>query len=230
MHRWVHRSLFTLLIATGIIVAGSASAITTWQFDGNIRTEGNSTTFSPALVALGIDVGAPISGYFAYDETVPDDVPALDRGVYDSAVLWGEFTVGSVTISVPAAGVINTVIVDTDVYHSPTDQTFGIISMTGGGFSPDLDIGFTFLELVASDLSVIASDDIPVVPPDLADLTTFDELFPFPWLTSFGFSSSAAGGSGLVRAEITSLTAVPEPSTALLVALGLLGLGARRAS
>lgn len=219
MHlRLIHAiaALATLTLAT------PSSATVVWQFEGTVRTQDDTTTFNPELSALGIGVGTPISGYFEMNEWAADTQPAdPTRGFYTNAMTGGQLSVGDTTITISNGVSPNFVLVDTDVVWD--DYTVGSISGAGGGTSTDLDIGFAFFELVADDLSIITSEVFPTTPPSLSDLTTFDDLLLEPLKTSFGFSL-LSGGGGLVRAEITSLSAIPEPSTGLLVSIGLLGL------
>jgi len=218
--------LMCLTVAgTTIGLATSASAVVVWQIEGQIRTANNTTTFSPELLALGIDVGTPISGWFEMDETVPDSDPAADHGVYGNFLWSGELSVGSTTIDLQYGGIIDTLVVNSSLRTIQSVDVYGNISGGASASSPDLDVQFGFFELVATQPGVITGDAFPVTPPDLALLSTFDDLFPFPLLTSFGFSTPT---DSVVRAEISSIQLIPEPSTALLVGVGVAGMAATR--
>jgi hypothetical protein len=69
------------------------------------------------------------------------------------------------------------------------------------------------------DGSTLTSDDLPGVLPPLASWDTAN-LFLI-----YAFSLAEQGG---IRADLTSLTLIPEPGTGVLLAGGLIALGARR--
>ena len=210
------------LIAAVILVslAPAAGATTTWEFTGLVRTLGGATgPFPPELQALGIDEGAFVSGFLELDPSVPDSAAAVDQGTYYSGAVYMEVSVGDVSVW----GEYGVVAVNLDREYQGDTYSRQLFWMTPAHLEPGgVVVAQIALELVDDGADLFVTDAFPLVPPDLAALEPF-RAEPIPQTTSIAIQSP--GGYGLIRAELTSLAAVPsvpEPSTLWLIGAGLL--------
>lgn len=140
----------------------------------------------PGFLPEDIYLGDTLSGYYSYDLANPDLDPSSHRGQY-------EYTGGPTTLVVYADGgwvfrsdasnkLVLFTVGDSLVLpngNGPADtQRFRSVFNTGAsqqaGWS--LQMGFMQLDLVDSSLTANETDDLPTLPPDLADWTNRRQL------------------------------------------------------
>jgi hypothetical protein len=200
------RLLTAAVVSVVLMAAGSANGTTmTYVFDGMV-------TFVPTELASEFSAGESISGIYPFDTDALDLNVSPDLGSYpyDSFdVAIDDYTASS------ADGRIE---VWNDIGGFDIYRVQNLDALVGDSVGAWMPTEFT-LQLNDDTASVFDSDDLPLTVPDLEDS-----------MTSI-FRLSFEDGSGQVRTldgTITSFSHVPEPSTALLFAGGLMGLVARR--
>ena len=217
----IRASVPVLLGAASFLLASHASATTIWLLEGIVRTQDSGTTFSAAARAAGIDYGVPISGWFEFDTTVADSDPATDQGTYSGALIAGHISVGQFEIDLSMNGFPGSILAVNTFRVINGKSTSRISGLAAADLTApsNLDPLFGFFELMETDPVTVVTDAFPDPPPALSVFDAFDECCPSPYSTSFGFATQQ---TALIRAEITSLVVVPEPSTAVLVGAGLI--------
>ena len=88
----------------------------------------------------------------------------------------------------------------------------GLSAAWGATDSQGIDIGIGSLELFDSDQLVFPTDAMPSIPPSLSELDSFDPTVP-TFGTRVVFSASLPSGIWVAVSELTSVSAVPEPSS-----------------
>ena len=199
------RNLLSAFVAVLIVGASqTANAVPiTFEFTATV------TGVNPSGYG-DFQVGQAVTGSYTFDSLTSDSDGSTSRGFYDGPGILS-FDVGGVYAgSGGQFGRIEITITDSgsDGYgvtsRIPTAPTINGVAL-----------GLAEILLVDSTGTAFGNDSLPLGPPPL---NNFDSaLFQ---LTFQDFST--------VNASITSLTLVPEPSTALLWGLGLFGLAARR--
>lgn len=195
--------LVLLLIVVASQTPADASQIT-FNFQGTV------TVVNPALSGT-FSPGQTISGNYTFESTTADIAPGDPNfGGYPGASTNLSFTVGGYTGSFGSSG-FNAINVGLS-FASAFDIYQVNIPFTGAavaGFTPDefaLDIRDT-------DQTAFANDSLPSTPPNLAlfEQKTITLLF-----------NPATGGDAV--AVVASLQQIPEPSTLLLLGLGLVSV------
>ena len=204
------RMIFQTLGAILLIVFGAAPASAspiTFSFQGTLTAVNSalSGTFS---------VGETIAGSYTFESTTPDIAPGDPNfGGYLGASTNLSFTVDGYSGSFSSSGFNATTVA---LSFAGVDLYQVNIPFTGplaGTASPDLFA----LEIQDTDQNAFATDALPLSPPNLA-------LFEVRKITVF--FRSAEGGESL--AFVASLNQIPEPSTLMLLGLGLAGVGGLR--
>ena len=202
------RSGMARLLAAAVVLmaAGTADgAPMTYVFEGAV-------TFVPTELASEFSAGESISGIYAFDSDALDLNPAPDLGSYP----YESFDVAIDDYMASSAD--GRIEVWNDVGGFDIYRVQNLDTLVGDAIGVWMPTGFT-LQLTDDTASVFDSDALPLTVPELEDA-----------MTSI-FRLSFEDGSGQVRTldgTITSFSHVPEPSTALLFAGGLMGLVAGR--
>ncbi len=194
-------------ICTLLFPSGSQATIITFLFDAEVTAIGQVNSFG------GVLIGDTFSGSYTFDSTVTGTgAPGTKK--YD-------FTGGSLglTAQVGTESVVLTdyfIQIQNNISGPPTD-VYQVEGATGPAQSD------TFFRFVLFDTSgsVFSDESLPLTPPPLASFNGENNEVrkQFPTTTN-----------PLTIFTITSLTLIPEPSTALLLASGLaaLAVGRRR--
>ena len=218
------------VVAILLGAATVAQALSTvWNFEGVVRDcapGGTPGACGMVLTDLGVDTGVPITGFLHVDDSVVGTVVDADTTRYDGSILAGEFVVGDLTLTLNQPGGL-TAALNRSVVGSPPAGTslYRIFSQGLAGVDSDpsglFSLLFMTIDLEDSGQDVITTTDMPTSPPDLGDLDPYDSaaVGSQPIITSIAFNLDAER----FFAEITSLTqtALPEPTTGLLLAIGL---------
>jgi hypothetical protein len=211
------RAAAVVAVAVGVLCPAGADAQTvSFTFSGTITFVDDAGTLLPGDIV----VGTPFSGTVTYDiANVVDHNPGSSTvGVYwFQGAAQNDFAMtvalGSHTISYDAAPALpNAIEVYYDSYHELNYLArFPLLD----GATPPGTIGDWGVSVTLDDNSatVLSSDAIPSSAPSLGNFGSDQFLF------------RAYNGSDTysLYGDITTLTPVPEPATASLIAIGVLG-------
>lgn len=171
----------------------------------------------------GLSVGDAIVLDISLDRDASDrSATRPDRGSYD---------IDSSTLTMPGGSVMNDPALSngpgflevshgTGYFHLMLAPLSAFSGSFGGEPALALFVGLGTLRLSAEPPLENMDDSIPT-DIDLEDFVVVEQPREL-------FVSGESSGAWIVLGDIASLEVIPEPTTALLVALGLLGLGARR--
>jgi len=200
------RTLLVCVVSTLGAVIGLASVANATSI--TFLATGTVTSV-PGELAGVFSVGDAMTALYTFDSAAVDTLPA-DPGIGRYATTISSFSVGSYS-GTSNGGLI-------DVRHGLNNSYFARVSQPDI-IGPDVaGLPLTGLQIIAISVSGAApfeNDSLPLTPPELSDF----EILNFN--LSFDETSFVVG-------SFTSLTLVPEPSTALLLGTGLLAMSATR--
>ncbi len=215
--RWVRRwvrgfiGIAVTLVGT-VVLAGTATAASlTFAYEGLLTSDLWVTDSPDGTVGAFFTAGDTISGQFTFESSTPEGPPGLFVGAISSAtfsVNTGAYTGGS------SNGDINWT---TGFFVTRVQSWHGLSGPTIG------DNSLHFFDVQVSS-TTFAGGPLPTTPPAVTPADNFGANWDRVELL---YRASDARFSG-VAFQLQSLTLVPEPSTALLLGLGLAGLGTRR--
>lgn len=162
-----------------------------------------------------VTAGDIITGSYSYDSDTPDDNPMSSAGAYFhySPPYGISLSVGGLVFQTDPDNVEFLIGIDNGTYGT---DTYGLRSYNNLPLSNGVEIEYIHWQLDDLTLTALSSDALPTTPPVLEDWQYDRGL-----LIKFGFY-----GESSIMARVTS--AVPEPATILLLALGSLLLTRRR--
>ncbi len=216
-----------LLTTLGLLLAGPALAVpTTWQFEARVRDFSNgilpSLPTPAAYTAVGVVPGALITGSFVFESTTPDSLPDdPGTGRYENFMSSFEVSVGSITLTGGLPG--NFTMVRTNTQPPPGSILIPYYIAVPVVDDSGLGIFISAFEFIDSDgVHPIQTDRLPLSPPELGlfDPYKANEILS----TQFTWTTANVPGAPQMRAEIVSMTMVPEPGTSLLLMCGLIGM------
>ena len=218
------------VVAVALVFTPVASA-----FPITITALGNVTSIESPDSELHSEfsVGEPITLTYTYESTTPDadTLHGELRGSYIGAIVSASMTIGDYTVNTGGGWiVINDDFFATnspDLYF-PISERSPFAGSRGVAFNGS-DVGSRFpyflgMELMDEDGTALSSDELPSAAPTLSDF----ELRRFELAFAEETTAGSAQGVARVFGQVTSIEVVPEPSTALLLGMGLVGLGAGR--
>jgi PEP-CTERM motif-containing protein len=207
LHRKFPASLLVALFALAAVPVDVGATPLTFAFTGTVSSlEG----IAPAVLPT-VSIGSAISGTYTFESAAIDSDPLPTSGIYTSLgppygivmQLGGQlFSASNSQILVRTlicSGCFNY----SAVWNNPLQ----------GGFQgpPGIDIGE--IGVFVYGPGIVTSDSLPLAPPLLS--TAAHPGFPEIQL----IFSDIAGSVGIVNGSLSSLTAVPEPSTLSLLLL-----------
>jgi hypothetical protein len=215
--------LLGALLAVGCFETAATAAPVVWQLEGQVggvySLSGPQVPIDvPALTALGVVPGAPLTATIVVEPTTPDSDASPDFANFIGGVLSMSFSAGSYSVSVGGGGDYSQLVVNV------ADQGM-LVNLYGPGASSIFNPLFA-LE-VQADVPGTFIDAMPIDPPPLASLHPFD---PNP-NTLFGFGTSIGTLADVqIRGSLTRWARVPEPGLAWLALLALGGVSLRSRS
>lgn len=190
------------ILAMSFGVNGVAQAIpVTFSFEGIV-----CCTIVPSQLDPPIAPNTPFSGFYTFESTAPDQFP--------SDPSYGRYALSNYSITLlgrtysmvtPGSGVID-LIGNSSYLVRPLPRSLS-------GPVPINDMILQSSQFSVGGIGLFTSDALPLVPPVLSGPSII------------GMSFFPVGGNPIAtQGVLTSLTAVPEPSSLMLMGLGLLGL------
>ncbi len=199
------------LIATGVVAPVFAETIK-FNYSATINQVG------PNLSSV-FSVGQVITGSYQFESTSRDSAAAPTTGLY--------FNSGSAfSVSNGTASFLGSTL-DIDISNLPTVDIYRV---AGSSVTGPLILGYSVNAIVLSladniSATALANDLLPLFPPNLAGFNVAS--------FTLAFTQAGTGAVSSVQATVTTLsravTAVPSPSTALLLLIGLSVFGFSRA-
>jgi hypothetical protein len=210
------RSLSSFLVGNAalLLAPGAGAVPTTYVFTGEVTLINNECveflclTFVDDMAANNIFVGTQVSGSFAYDPDWATSDSWSDGFIYAADPLpITEFSIGDLQITLSEAGSlgVHSRISGTELWYDyEDDATFDALFPPG---------------CLACDWRLL-----------IADLPSPPNLPPIPGPSRGCLDAAAGMGVNCEPLEfsITSIHPVPEPSTALVLTFGLVGIAAGR--
>jgi len=210
-----------LLCAAVVLIAGSAGAVTSFTF-----VSGEVHITASAGVTPVVDTIVALDGTFVNFETAPVGVPDFEISLLPT---------GPITMLNPYGGYDEFTIVEAILKPGTLYSSSGVF-VSGSEYS-------VLMGPIAVDATYSATDSSMTNPPSgNVVLPTFEnptlsatvdtDLISFEMMgITLGVLPGAAFGEPfplIVKGDITFYGVVPEPSTGLLVGLGIFGMGAQR--
>lgn len=189
-------------IALALSAANASATLLAFEFAGSIDFDG-----------LGFSDGDPVAGRLVYDDDIADASPDPNFGQFGNAA------VKSFGLAVDGAPLTDTALGDSNyiVNRFGSDRvTFRTMNIAFDTTVSDCsDIGACLFSLIFIDLSdsILSTD----APPTLDALAQFAVIF--------GEITVSGTTVNFTVDDITEVQAATEPSAALLLGIGLLGLG-----
>ena len=176
------------------------------------------------LAGSGLLVGSNFDGFYTVESTTIDLEPQPIAGQYDSGLLTTTLQLGVFTMVLdPGTGSTNRFwVVDEYPFGVLIDGYAPVLIGASGTLDGNaLSAGEMQVYLASSNTGIFASDTMPASMPS-RPIGDWDQL------SSVLVSGIVGGNPFQIDATVTSFPSVPvpEPSTVLLMSLGLLGLGA----
>ena len=190
----------------------AAAAPITFTFEAVVT--GVDSSLVPTLDPIGVVPGAVVTGSYTFESTTPDLLPTDPiGGDYQSAILAMEAAVGGYRLFMHPGGTENYI----QVFDFPFLEDYRVLA---SAFDiPTVVPSGSFMEffLLDRDGTLLSSDALPLAPPVIPS-----ESPP----SSRAIFVVGHGSRALITATVTTL--VPEPSSALLLGVGLVALGFTR--
>jgi hypothetical protein len=208
-------SYLALILSLTLSLTTGASAASL-----EIRFTGIVETVSSGLVGGPINPDDAVSGIILIDSSVSDTSALSTQGFFPTAVVAFDYTIGTYSgTSTDRSGPNNYVNVYDNLLSAPSIDSFdaraGVLGPSINGISPTM----AQFGISTFDTSVLSSDRMPTS----AEIEAF-----LPSYRVFGDTNFVIFGSQRVDWAVTSFVAVPEPETAVLTLLGLLGICVHR--
>lgn len=227
-------TLLGLLVFATAIPAHAAPI--TWEFEGRLEhrqvigTPDGIESFTATLNSLGVQTGAPISGFIVFESSTLDILPEASLARYRGAITHAELRLGSYALSRNPDPLVTS-----DIFagaflnngHSVLYPQVSLVDDTGL-----LDGAFMEIELASQNGGFFTDEtqSLPLDPPALSDLEPYHA---FAYGTAIWVSLSVDGAEAQMYTSISRLVRVPEPAVLTLLAptaLALAALRSRRAS
>ena len=210
------RNIARFLALTFIVLVATGSGLQAALITINLTAEVSGVNDRDGLLEGRINVGDDITGIYTYDSDTPDSNPLYAVGDYQHY-----FWPSGITLS--AGGfVFQTDPIHVDFLMEIIDNQIGvdgylIRSYRNLPLSNDVIVEHISWQLDDYSMTALSSVALPTTAPVLEDWESNYLLI------TFGFKGYAS-----IQATVTSVEIVPEPSSAVILAIGALLLRRRR--
>lgn len=214
--------LLGLLLA---IAASEASAATIWRIGGVVEVISEPAGDIGTLEDLGVVVGAPFELVFGF-RPVPDSDPSPTRASY-----WFPFTSASLRV----AGLFypfdsSAPVGANSVSHGVDNGRAEYFMAVPLADAESSTFRFAAVTLFDSDSSDLDGESLLTTPPSLGGLDPFDLAVSAAngSTTQLTLVGTSEGSVFSLKGSLSAIQLVPEPSTVVLVLLGLAAIALQR--
>jgi len=218
--------VFGALVVFFLVLRPSdAVSATSWQIEGRIEIVDAVSGEIPTLTGLGVVAGAPFTLRITFEERSDSD-PSDNNSSFRYPFTYASLDFSGLEYLFDERAPVGA----NSISHSLRNGVGLYLVSLPLRDAPLATFRFAILTLYDSNLSELDGNSFLTHPPDLNQLDPFDlqQSISNRATTQLTVVGVSEGSAFTLKSSLSSITLVPEPSTALLTVLGLAILSGRR--